>query len=103
MTTNVPGRKLKVIGGRDHHLLELIANKMNFKFQYVDPRERTQGSSVGSERKSLFTGGLGMIQNRVTMGWTISPFHSSWYFSTSLGSPFSLWRRGTKLGEAKSC
>ncbi|CAD7084236.1 unnamed protein product [Hermetia illucens] len=64
MTTNVPGRKLKVIGGRDHHLLELIANKMNFKFQYVDPRERTQGSSVGSERKSLFTGGLGMIQNR---------------------------------------
>ena len=63
-----------VIGGRDHNLLRSLANKMNFKIEYLEPLERTQGLFIAISNSTLnmdkklynFTGGLGMIQNRVT-------------------------------------
>lgn len=56
-----------VTGGRDYHLLQLIAKKMNFKVNYVDPLERTQGSSIieADTDNLTFSGALGKIQKRV--------------------------------------
>ncbi|KAJ6637314.1 Ionotropic receptor 40a, partial [Pseudolycoriella hygida] len=55
-----------VTGGRDYHLLKLIAKKMNFNINYVDPLERTQGSTVSeADTDNLtFSGALGKIQRR---------------------------------------
>uniref|UniRef100_A0A336JZW6 CSON009745 protein n=1 Tax=Culicoides sonorensis TaxID=179676 RepID=A0A336JZW6_CULSO len=56
---------LEVTGGRDDALLKLIAQKMQFNIQYVDPPERTQGSIIGnSDINFTFSGGIGMIQRR---------------------------------------
>lgn len=54
----------KVIGGRDDSLLQLLAKKMNFKYEYMDPPERTQGSAFGSNDNLSFSGGLGLLQRR---------------------------------------
>lgn len=58
-----------VTGGRDFHLLKLIAKKMNFNVNYVDLLERTQGSSISeADADNLsFSGALGKIQRRVTI------------------------------------
>lgn len=83
---------ISVIGGRDFHLLRLLAHYMNFTVVYLDPAERTQGTTVYNEAtdgssSSLdsssspenvsFSGGLGMVQRReadlllgdVTLTW----------------------------------
>ncbi|XP_059621792.1 ionotropic receptor 40a-like [Phlebotomus argentipes] len=54
----------KVVGGRDDNLLKLLAKKMNFKYEYIDPPERTQGSAYGSSDNLTFSGGLGLLQRR---------------------------------------
>ncbi|KAG4077829.1 hypothetical protein HA402_013763 [Bradysia odoriphaga] len=55
-----------VTGGRDFNLLKLIAKKMNFNVNYIDPLERTQGSSIiEADTDNLsFSGALGKIQRR---------------------------------------
>ncbi|KAK9877493.1 hypothetical protein WA026_018604 [Henosepilachna vigintioctopunctata] len=55
-------RSLKVLGGRDHRILSLIASKLNFKYRYIDPPERTQGNSIS--KNGSFQGVLGMIWRR---------------------------------------
>uniref|UniRef100_A0A1Y9HEF7 Uncharacterized protein n=1 Tax=Anopheles funestus TaxID=62324 RepID=A0A1Y9HEF7_ANOFN len=53
-----------VKGGRDHNLMQLIAERMNFSFQYVEPPEKIQGIALGSENNASFSGALGMLQRR---------------------------------------
>uniref|UniRef100_A0A182SQT1 Ionotropic glutamate receptor C-terminal domain-containing protein n=1 Tax=Anopheles maculatus TaxID=74869 RepID=A0A182SQT1_9DIPT len=53
-----------VKGGRDHNLMQLIAERMNFSFQYVEPPEKIQGIALGSEDNASFSGALGMLQRR---------------------------------------
>uniref|UniRef100_A0A182LT48 Uncharacterized protein n=1 Tax=Anopheles culicifacies TaxID=139723 RepID=A0A182LT48_9DIPT len=53
-----------VKGGRDHNLMQLIAERMNFSFQYVEPPEKIQGIALGSEGNASFSGALGMLQRR---------------------------------------
>lgn len=57
----------RVTGGRDYNLLKLIAKKLNFNVSYVDPLERTQGSSIieADTDNLTFSGALGKIQRRV--------------------------------------
>lgn len=60
----------QVIGGRDYHLLRLLARKMNFKFKYIDPPERTQGAAKldsTNDNNLTFSGALGMLQQRVRL------------------------------------
>jgi hypothetical protein len=56
-----------VTGGRDDNLLKLLSRKMNFLYEYVDPPERTQGQAQGTPDNLSFTGGLGMLQRRVSL------------------------------------
>lgn len=60
-----------VTGGRDYNLLKLIAKKMNFVVNYVDPMERTQGSSIieADTDNLTFSGAIGKIQKRVKKNW----------------------------------
>ncbi|KAG7299700.1 hypothetical protein JYU34_016697 [Plutella xylostella] len=66
---------INVTGGRDDKLLALIANKLNFRYKYYDPPERSQGSSISGN--GTFKGTLGLIWKRkadffigdVTMTW----------------------------------
>lgn len=51
-------------GGRDDKLLTVISNKLNFKFQYFDPPDRSQGSSVLTN--GTFQGVLGLVWQRET-------------------------------------
>lgn len=58
----------QVIGGRDYNLLRLLAKKMNFKFKYIDPPERTQGATKldsTDDNNLTFSGALGMLQRGV--------------------------------------
>lgn len=71
---------IRVVGGRDYHLLRLLAHYMNFTVAYMDPAERTQGTTVYSDATDgtgtgtstdsnapenvSFSGGLGMVQRR---------------------------------------
>lgn len=60
---------IRITGGRDHNLLKLVAAKMNFRFEYLDLLERSQGSSSATAIDNYnFTGGLGMLQRRVRYG-----------------------------------
>ncbi|VVC36921.1 Ionotropic glutamate receptor, L-glutamate and glycine-binding domain,Ionotropic glutamate receptor [Cinara cedri] len=52
----------RVDGGRDDKLINLLANKLNFRFTYIDPPDRTQGS--GLDRGSSMQGVLGLIRRR---------------------------------------
>ncbi|KAH9629220.1 hypothetical protein HF086_009610 [Spodoptera exigua] len=66
---------ITVTGGRDDKLLALIAKKLNFKYKYYDPPDRSQGSSISGN--GTFKGTLGLIWKRkadfflgdVTMTW----------------------------------
>ncbi|XP_053602865.1 ionotropic receptor 40a [Plodia interpunctella] len=66
---------VNVTGGRDDKLLALLANKLNFKYKYYDPPDRSQGSSISGN--GTFKGTLGLIWKRkadffvgdVTMTW----------------------------------
>lgn len=62
---------IRITGGRDHNLLKLIAAKMNFRFNYTDLLERSQGLSTNSTDMN-FTGGLGMLQRRVRCLFLVS-------------------------------
>ncbi|KAM3961922.1 LOW QUALITY PROTEIN: ionotropic receptor 40a [Aphomia sociella] len=66
---------VNVTGGRDDKLLSLLAKKLNFRFKYYDPPDRSQGSSISGN--GTFRGTLGLIWKRkadffvgdVTMTW----------------------------------
>nr|AMM70665.1 ionotropic receptor 40a [Heliconius melpomene rosina] len=66
---------VNVTGGRDDKLLSLLAKKLNFKYRYYDPPERSQGSRIAGN--GTFKGTLGLIWKRkadfflgdVTMTW----------------------------------
>ncbi|XP_045764407.1 ionotropic receptor 40a [Maniola jurtina] len=66
---------VNVTGGRDDKLLALLAKKLNFKYKYYDPPERSQGSRISGN--GTFKGTLGLIWKRkadffigdVTMTW----------------------------------
>ncbi|XP_061387929.1 ionotropic receptor 40a [Musca vetustissima] len=51
--------EVNVTGGRDHRLLQLLAEHMHFEFVYIDTPGRTQGSLTNE----TFTGGIGLLQN----------------------------------------
>ncbi|KAK7590098.1 hypothetical protein V9T40_001711 [Parthenolecanium corni] len=53
--------EIKVEGGRDDKLLSFVANKLNFKCQYIDPPDRNQGSSVIN---GSMQGALDLVANR---------------------------------------
>lgn len=53
---------IEVEGGRDDKLFSLLANKLNFKYQYIDPPDRSQGSSVVN---GTMQGVLGLVFNKV--------------------------------------
>ncbi|XP_065342494.1 ionotropic receptor 40a [Cloeon dipterum] len=53
---------LEVIGGRDFQLLKEIAARMNFKYQYLDPAEKSQGIPTGSGKAGK--GVLSLLQKR---------------------------------------
>nr|XP_041632975.1 ionotropic receptor 40a [Drosophila kikkawai] len=58
--------EMRVTGGRDHRLLMLLAQHMNFRFKYVEAPGRTQGSLRSDDAKELndtFTGGIGLLQS----------------------------------------
>ncbi|GJQ71880.1 hypothetical protein Trydic_g2993 [Trypoxylus dichotomus] len=52
----------KVVGGRDDKLLHLLSQKLNFRYEYIDPPERLQGTSFSLN--GTFDGVLGMIWRR---------------------------------------
>ena len=54
-----------IVTGREDTFLKLLAGKMNFKYEYVDPPEREQGIQIGISGNLTFTGELGMLQRRV--------------------------------------
>ncbi|KAG6461102.1 hypothetical protein O3G_MSEX012418 [Manduca sexta] len=66
---------VRVTGGRDDKLLALIAKKLNFRYRYYDPPDRSQGSRISGN--GTFKGTLGLIWKRqadfflgdVTMTW----------------------------------
>lgn len=56
-------QEANVTGGRDHRLLQLLAQHMNFDFIYIEAHGRTQGSlRTDNEANDTFTGGIGMLQ-----------------------------------------
>ncbi|XP_053698504.1 ionotropic receptor 40a [Sabethes cyaneus] len=54
----------RVTGGRDHNLIQLIADRMNFSFKYIAQEDKIQGTAMGSEENATFSGALGMLQRR---------------------------------------
>lgn len=61
--------EVNVTGGRDHCLLNLLAQHMNFQFIYIEAPGRTQGSLRNDdtgEENDTFTGGIGLLQNGVS-------------------------------------
>ncbi|TDG46101.1 hypothetical protein AWZ03_007443 [Drosophila navojoa] len=60
-------KKANVTGGRDHQLLVLLRQHMNFTFEYIEAPGRTQGALRGTddngEANDSFTGGIGMLQS----------------------------------------
>lgn len=56
-------KEVNVTGGRDHRLLQLLAQHMNFDFVYIEAHGRTQGSLRNdNDENDTFTGGIGMLQ-----------------------------------------
>ncbi|KAH8376556.1 hypothetical protein KR093_000113, partial [Drosophila rubida] len=59
--------EVNVTGGRDHRLLLLLAQHMNFQFVYIEAPGRTQGSlrapADNGETNDSFTGGIGLLQS----------------------------------------
>ncbi|KAK6635303.1 hypothetical protein RUM44_000554 [Polyplax serrata] len=49
-------------GGRDDKLLTVMAEKLNFRYKYVDPPERLQGSGISEN--GTFSGVLGQVWQR---------------------------------------
>lgn len=68
--SNSTNNGLVVKGGRDNHLIKLLAEKMNFKYEYVDLNERTQGVVKSTGDNLTFSGALGMIQRKVREEWS---------------------------------
>lgn len=63
---------IRITGGRDHNLLKMVSAKMNFRFEYLDSVERSQGSSMGSTDSVNLTGGLGMLQRGVSISTVLA-------------------------------
>ncbi|XP_061728298.1 ionotropic receptor 40a-like [Cydia pomonella] len=53
---------VNVTGGRDDKLLSLLAKKLNFRYEYYDPPDRSQGSGISGN--GTFKGTLGLIWKR---------------------------------------
>lgn len=62
--------EVNVTGGRDHRLLTVLAQHMNFQFVYIEAPGRTQGSLrtpyENGDANDSFTGGIGMLQSGVS-------------------------------------
>ncbi|XP_068150991.1 ionotropic receptor 40a [Drosophila tropicalis] len=57
--------EVNVTGGRDHRLLTLLSQHMNFQFVYIEASGRTQGylkTDDSKDSNDSFTGGIGMLQ-----------------------------------------
>lgn len=54
------------VTGREDTFLKMLASKMNFKIEYVDPPEKVQGVQSGVVGNLTFSGELGMLQRRVS-------------------------------------
>ncbi|XP_065226261.1 ionotropic receptor 40a [Planococcus citri] len=52
---------IEVEGGRDDKLISFVANKLNFRCEYIDPPDRNQGSSVIN---GTMQGALGLVASR---------------------------------------
>ncbi|XP_058837184.1 ionotropic receptor 40a [Topomyia yanbarensis] len=63
-STDAEENTFTVTGGRDHNLMQLIADRMNFSFKYVDQEDKIQGTAMGTEENATFSGALGMLQRR---------------------------------------
>uniref|UniRef100_A0A182JIR2 Ionotropic glutamate receptor L-glutamate and glycine-binding domain-containing protein n=1 Tax=Anopheles atroparvus TaxID=41427 RepID=A0A182JIR2_ANOAO len=64
VTVETDDAYVTVKGGRDHNLMQLIAERMNFSFQYMEPPEKIQGIALSAEDNASFSGALGMLQRR---------------------------------------
>ncbi|XP_074037326.1 ionotropic receptor 40a isoform X2 [Leptinotarsa decemlineata] len=53
---------IKVIGGRDDRILNLLSKKLNFRYDYFDPPERTQGTA--DSETGFFNGIIGIVWRR---------------------------------------
>ncbi|XP_058468079.1 ionotropic receptor 40a [Malaya genurostris] len=63
-STDMDEDTFTVTGGRDHNLMQLIADRMNFSFRYVAQEDNIQGTAMGIEENATFSGALGMLQRR---------------------------------------
>ncbi|XP_050434978.1 ionotropic receptor 40a-like [Adelges cooleyi] len=54
----------RVEGGRDDKLIRLLADKLNFRYMYMDPPDRTQGSGLDGGGSPSVQGVLGLIWQR---------------------------------------
>ncbi|XP_055644154.1 ionotropic receptor 40a [Toxorhynchites rutilus septentrionalis] len=63
-STDIEQTTFEVTGGRDYNLMQLIADRMNFSFNYVEPVDKIQGNTIGNEENASFSGALGMLQRR---------------------------------------
>lgn len=62
----------KADGGRDDKLLTVIADKLNFRYRYIDPPDRIQGSAIN--KNGTFPGVLGQVWQRVGIQLLYFPF-----------------------------
>lgn len=53
---------ITVLGGRDERILNLLSKKLHFRYKYIDPPERIQGSAP--DESGNFNGVMGLIWNR---------------------------------------
>lgn len=53
---------IQVLGGRDDQVLTVLSRALNFKFEYFDPPERSQGTTLTPN--GSFEGVLGLIWRR---------------------------------------
>jgi hypothetical protein len=89
-------KKQLIVSGRDDVLLKLLADKMNFKFEYIDVKKLESNENV------TMAGALGlqMLQRRVRHAsycvynlFSISfpSFHSWLHIYLWIGSRFCIW------------
>jgi hypothetical protein len=83
-------KKQLIVSGRDDVLLKLLADKMNFKFEYIDVKMMESNENV------TMAGALGlqMLQRRVRHASycpQLEHFLFSFPFSFMIGSRFCVW------------
>ncbi|XP_061387941.1 LOW QUALITY PROTEIN: ionotropic receptor 40a-like, partial [Musca vetustissima] len=85
--------EVNVTGDRDHRLLKLLAEHMNFEFVYIDTPGRTQGSLTNE----TFQGSIGLLQNGlgdfflgdVSLSWERRKAIEFWFFTLADSGAFA--------------